>query len=171
MDSFSDSKAAANRTWVKGSTFQAGAKTEAAKKKEDDSKLYKPKAYLPVFRKDEEQPDTKPEVKVEKKPSKPSKKKDDGKKKSNLELFKEELQAMQEERQQRRELKQKLRDNPDDEDPYADEEVPDFGDGEGGVQSSMSNPSIGGSSSAMMLARGGGSHDTGDPATTNLYLG
>ena len=168
MDSFSDSKAAANRTWVKGSTFQAGPKTEAAKKKEDDSKLYKPKAYLPVFRKDDELTDTKPDVKVEKKPSKPSKKKDDGKKKSNLELFKEELQAMQEERQQRRELKQKLRDNPDEEDPYMDDEAADFE----GVDPSMSNMDIGGSASAMSLAaRGGGSHDTGDPMTTNLYLG
>merc|ERR1719187_2938638 len=71
MDSFLDAKAAANRTWVKGSTFQAGAKTDGGKKKEDDSKLYKPKAYLPVFRKDEESSDTKPEVKIEKKPSKP----------------------------------------------------------------------------------------------------
>ena len=172
MDSFSDSKAAANRTWVKGSTFQAGAKTDAAKKKEDDSKLYKPKAYLPVFRKDDESPDTKPEVKVERKPIKPSKKKEEGKKKSNLELFKEELQAMQEERQQRKELKQKLRDNLDD-DPYADEAAPDMGIPVGGhVHPSMSHPTLAASSSSGMLnSRGGGSHDTGDPATTNLYLG
>ena len=178
MDSFSsDGKAASNRTWVKGSTFQAGAKTDGGKKKEDDSKLYKPKAYLPVFRKDEESADTKPDLKPEKKPSKPSKKKDDGKKKSNLELFKEELQAMQEERQQRKELKQKLRDNLDD-DPYGDEAAPDTGGGGGGptgshILPSLSHPNVAASNSNLMLnARGGGgSHDTGDPMTTNLYLG
>jgi hypothetical protein len=108
VDTFSDSKAAANRSWVKGSTFQAGAK-DAKKKEDENSKLYKPKAYLPVFRKDEEAPEVKVEVKLEPKPIRANKKKDDSKKKSNLELFKEELQAMQEERQQRKELKQTLR--------------------------------------------------------------
>ena len=185
MDSFSDAKGAANRTWVKGSTFQAGPKSEGGKKKEDDSKLYKPKAYLPVFRKDEEPAETKPEVKIERKPTKPNKKKEEGKKKSNLELFKEELQAMQEERQQRRELKLKLRDNlnPNEEDPLSDDGAPDFGDeglGLPHVHPSMSHPNLASASNMMLAGRGGagaagvlggGSHDTGDPATTNLYLG
>src|SRR5699024_3136246 len=74
---------------------------------------------------------------------KPPKKKGDVKKKSNLESFKEELKMIQEEREERHRLRHQTKDKP-------------------------FKPSI---EDDMDLRKMGGSHDTGDPNTTNIYLG
>lgn len=95
-----------------------------------------------------------------KRPEKPGKKKEKEKKKSNLEIFKEELKAIQEEREERHRVKNMIR--------------------SGAVPPSALN-STGSSSGVhreLSLAESAankdglpGSHDTGDPNTTNLYLG
>ena len=97
------------------------------------------------------------------------------KKKSNLEIFKEELKARQEEREERHRNKAQIK------------------SGGGSSSSSSANQSSGGSSSGKNIQNPSsgskaddsakaflrldvedklaGSHDTGDPNTTNVYLG
>lgn len=74
---------------------------------------------------------------------KPPKKKGDVKKKSNLEMFKEELKMIQEEREERSRLRNQYRDKP-----------------------SLSTSVIEEDENRKL-----GSHDNGDPNTTNIYLG
>ena len=110
-------------------------------------------------------------------PEKPgSKKKEKEKKKSNLEAFKEELKAIQEEREERHRYKSQVKSQ--------------SGSSSAGAQSgSTSRTSTSGTGSAgtssILPAKDeaskaflgdmrdslAGSHDTGDPTTTNVYLG
>ncbi len=88
-----------------------------------------------------------------KRPEKPGKKKQSEKKKSNLEIFKEELKAMQEEREERHRIKGLSK----------------------GSSSSSAIGSVRSDRESLLYGDGGGrdtgSHDNGDPNTTNLYLG
>ncbi|XP_015282952.1 PREDICTED: U2 snRNP-associated SURP motif-containing protein isoform X2 [Gekko japonicus] len=88
----------------------------------------------------------------------PLKKGEKEKKKSNLELFKEELKQIQEERDERHKTKGRLsRFEP----PQSDSD---------GQRRSMDAPSRRNRSS-VLDDYAPGSHDVGDPSTTNLYLG
>ncbi|KAM3669761.1 U2 snRNP-associated SURP motif-containing protein isoform 4-T4 [Ammospiza maritima maritima] len=89
----------------------------------------------------------------------PLKKGEKEKKKSNLELFKEELKQIQEERDERHKTKGRLsRFEP----PQSDSD---------GQRRSMDAPSRRNRSSGVLDDYAPGSHDVGDPSTTNLYLG
>uniref|UniRef100_A0A670IMI9 U2 snRNP associated SURP domain containing n=1 Tax=Podarcis muralis TaxID=64176 RepID=A0A670IMI9_PODMU len=89
----------------------------------------------------------------------PLKKGEKEKKKSNLELFKEELKQIQEERDERHKTKGRLsRFEP----PQSDSD---------GQRRSMDTPSRRNRSSGVLDDYAPGSHDVGDPSTTNLYLG
>ncbi|KAI2798940.1 U2 snRNP-associated SURP domain-containing protein [Blomia tropicalis] len=80
---------------------------------------------------------------------KPPKKKGDEKRKSNLEIFKEELKMMQEEREERNRYRSQGSSKHDQPKPYKSSSFNEDDD---------SQPRT-------------GSHDTGDPNTTNIYLG
>ncbi|CAH0695491.1 unnamed protein product [Spodoptera exigua] len=119
---------------------------DAGARKEDTSE--RGKLYKPVSRLDEKRsiPDIDPVRTLVQRPEPPgrphAKKKGQDKKKSNLELFKEELRQIQEERSERHKYKNVLRER-----------------GVVGVEPSLDIiPDV-------------GSYDTGDPNTTNLYLG
>ena len=96
---------------------------------------------------------------VAKRPEKPGKKKQAEKKKSNLEIFKEELKAMQEEREERHRIKG----------------LGKGGGGSGGGGGGGGSLSLRSDRESLLYGDGGGkdtgSHDSGDPNTTNLYLG
>ena len=87
-----------------------------------------------------------------KRPEKPGKKKQQEKKKSNLEIFKEELKAMQEEREERHRIKNMVR----------------SGEAKGFASGTLKSEA---SSTLYSDGKESGSHDNGDPNTTNLYLG
>lgn len=119
---------------------------DAGARKEDTSE--RGKLYKPVSRLDDKRsiPDIDPVRTLVQRPEPPgrphAKKKGQDKKKSNLELFKEELRQIQEERSERHKYKNVLRER-----------------GVVGVEPSLDIiPDV-------------GSYDTGDPNTTNLYLG
>ncbi|XP_041975615.1 U2 snRNP-associated SURP motif-containing protein [Aricia agestis] len=118
---------------------------DAGARKEDTSE--KGKLYKPVSRLDEKRTVTEAEIvrtlasPRHEPPGRPRNKKSGDKKKSNLELFKEELRQIQEERSERHKYKNVLRDKGMPVEPALDM-LPDVG-----------------------------SYDTGDPNTTNLYLG
>lgn len=123
-------------------------------------KLYKPEKLQELEKK--QKLDVKPNDDNKAKPSfnpkfneKPPKKKGDVKKKSNLEAFKEELKMMQKER----EARQRLRTTGNSDSKPSKAEL--FDD-----QSEDSSKN--GNASKLL---GAGSHDTGDPNTTNIYLG
>ena len=136
-----------NKTWIKAGTFNAGNRKEDFS---DKGKVYKPQAKLDY---NALKRDNKPSSSTldAKRPEKPGKKKEKEKKKSNLEIFKEELKAMQEEREERHRIKGMLKTS-----------LP-----------SASAASIASKESSYLGDIGDklGSHDTGDPNTTNLYLG
>nr|XP_049692427.1 U2 snRNP-associated SURP motif-containing protein isoform X2 [Helicoverpa armigera] len=119
---------------------------DAGARKEDTSergKLYKPVSRLDEKRSISEADVVRTLVQRPEPPGRPhAKKKGQDKKKSNLELFKEELRQIQEERSERHKYKNVLRER-----------------GVVGVEPSLDIiPDV-------------GSYDTGDPNTTNLYLG
>ncbi|KAL4716875.1 hypothetical protein ACJJTC_012686 [Scirpophaga incertulas] len=119
---------------------------DAGARKEDTSE--RGKLYKPVSRLEEKRSLTEAEIvrSLAPRPDPPprlrAKQKGQDKKKSNLELFKEELRQIQEERSERHKYKNVLRER-----------------GSLGFDSALDNiPDV-------------GSYDTGDPNTTNLYLG
>lgn len=149
-----------NKTWVKAGTFNAGNRKEDTS---DKGKLYKPQSKIDynVLKKESGSKDQFASSNVNKRPEKPGKKKEKEKKKSNLEIFKEELKAMQEEREERHRIKGMLRGN--------NSSMPTSTS-----SSSLSSSSLATGKDSSYLGDIGdkiGSHDTGDPNTTNLYLG
>lgn len=150
VDTFQNpqTSSAAQKVWVKAGTYDAGSRKEDTREK---GKLYKP---TPKNQDDRSTSSAQEYAKMlaaeTKKDATPmGKKKDQQKKKSNLELFKEELRQMQEEREERHKYKHAARsmlqtsvhsvlEHP--EPIYREQDTP-------------------------------GSFDTGDPNTTNLYLG
>ena len=139
-----------NKTWIKAGTFNAGNRKEDFS---DKGKLYKPQAKLDynVLKRESKMASSSSSHSDAKRPEKPGKKKEKEKKKSNLEIFKEELKAMQEEREERHRIKGMLKSS-----------LP-----------TASAASIASKESSYLGDIGDkiGSHDTGDPNTTNLYLG
>ena len=144
-----------SKTWVKAGTFNAGNRKEDTSEK---GKLYKPAAKFLDSLPDPKAAEKALPNEVKAKPEKPGKKKAAEKKKSNLEMFKEELKAMQEEREERHRVKR----------------------GGGGSFSSSHSRNSDSTAAAAGDSKGPanlsslldyGSHDNGDPNTTNLYLG
>ncbi len=157
VSTFEDnSSSKVSKTWIKAGTFNAGNRKEDSTGK---GQLYKPTSRYSNDR-DRELPKPPAPDLLAKRPEKPGKKKAAEKKKSNLEIFKEELKAMQEEREERHRNKNR-----------------------GSLGSSSSSGAGASSSSARgqqdresqvygeVPGKDTGSHDNGDPNTTNLYLG
>ncbi|XP_067128320.1 U2 snRNP-associated SURP motif-containing protein isoform X1 [Centruroides vittatus] len=149
------------KLFVRGSVINAGSGEE--KLTAQSGKIYKPQRMIEITKKEE-----KPEIQRDRyeKPEKPNKKKEKEKKKSNLELFKEELKIIQEEREERHKLKSALKEqikcgklDPID------------------AQIRLDSPEYSSSSLSQKNRADDyrypsyGSYDTGDPNTTNLYLG
>lgn len=157
VSTFADDGGAAskvNKTWVKAGTFNAGNRKEDTSEK---GKLYKPSAKfldsLPGPMAAEKASPNESKAK----PEKPGKKKAAEKKKSNLEMFKEELKAMQEEREERHRVKRGGGSASSTHSRNSDSTAAAAGDSKGS-----------GNLSSLLDY---GSHDNGDPNTTNLYLG
>ncbi|XP_017304880.1 U2 snRNP-associated SURP motif-containing protein [Diaphorina citri] len=136
-----------NKVWVKAGTYDAGRRREDTSEK---GKLYKPQSRL---QEDKDSSASKAEEYArllgDKKTESQRLKKNnkiDIKKKSNLEMFKEELKMIQEEREERHKYKGVLK----------------------GVYSEEAEPP---SAIAIYQEETKGSFDSGDPCTTNLYLG
>ncbi|VVC31641.1 mRNA splicing factor Cwf21 domain,SWAP/Surp,SR140, RNA recognition motif,CID [Cinara cedri] len=131
-----------SKVWVKAGTYDAGKRHEDTREK---GKLYKPQARGNADSLDKADDLTRfmGERKTERMLTK--KKKEGEKKKSNLELFKEELKMIQEEREERHKFK-------------------------GVLQKTIEDPEI---KNLIMIEPDEikGSFDSGDPNTTNLYLG
>uniref|UniRef100_A0A673ZN07 U2 snRNP-associated SURP domain containing n=1 Tax=Salmo trutta TaxID=8032 RepID=A0A673ZN07_SALTR len=136
----------------------ANATKEEAASDDKKGKLYKPKSrfetaappkssFLPL--------ETPPQFLTLDKKHKTTEK---GKKKSNLELFKEELKQIQEERDERHKIKGRVSRF----EPLSGME---------GKRSSMDGSSRRNRPSSVLDDSAPGSHDVGDPSTTNLYLG
>ena len=88
------------------------------------------------------------------------------KKKTNLELFKEELKAMQEEREERHRVKGMLRNSGNlNSSNMPSSSISSSSGATGSSANSSKDPFLGDMGDKL------GSHDIGDPNTTNLYLG
>lgn len=147
------------KTFVRGSTFNAGTREE--KNSSETGRIYKPAPKSveqsfssPPHKKSEPRDDPRDKY------DKSGKKKDKEKKKSNLELFKEELRMIQEEREERHRLKAQMKDS------SKSTRFESFEPSGGPPKDStfaIAEPEYKPPST--------GSYDTGDPTTTNLYLG
>ncbi|XP_063298565.1 U2 snRNP-associated SURP motif-containing protein isoform X2 [Pelobates fuscus] len=163
LAAFEGGDASKVKTFVRGGIVNATKEEHEADEKK--GKLYKPSSTRFVEPKSQpsisERPPpapSSPMLSLEpKKP--PLKKGEKEKKKSNLELFKEELKQIQEERDERHKTKGRLsRFEP----PQADSDGP---------RRTTDNQSRRNRSSGALDDYAPGSHDVGDPSTTNLYLG
>nr|XP_033813512.1 U2 snRNP-associated SURP motif-containing protein isoform X1 [Geotrypetes seraphini] len=126
---------------------------------EKKGKLYKPSARFADQKSQQSSNEKPPSLLVIETKKPPLKKGEKEKKKSNLELFKEELKQIQEERDERHKTKGRLsRFEP----PQSDSD---------GQRRSADAPSRRNRSSGALDDYAPGSHDVGDPSTTNLYLG
>ncbi|XP_033884714.2 U2 snRNP-associated SURP motif-containing protein-like isoform X2 [Acipenser ruthenus] len=135
----------------------AYASKEEAEADEKKGKLYRPKTRFSEAK--SFAPSEKPQQHFFSVDKKAAKKAEKEKKKSNLELFKEELKQIQEERDERHKVKGR---------------ISRFEPLSSDVDSQR--PCRNGSSrrnrpSSVLDESGPGSHDVGDPSTTNLYLG
>ncbi|CAH1400389.1 unnamed protein product [Nezara viridula] len=134
-----------SKVWVKAGTYDAGKRQEDTKEK---GKLYKPQSRLdvPVEKNSAEKAQEYARLLGERmKPERPGKKKEKEKKKSNLELFKEELKMIQEEREERHKYKGVVK------------------------TAALIDPEVIKATGVMPDEKG--SFDSGDPNTTNIYLG
>ena len=144
------SSSSSQKVWVSAGTYDAGSRREDTKEK---GRLYKPTPRLGDDKPSQaSQEYAKLLASESKKDSTPpsGKKKVQEKKKSNLELFKEELKQMQEERQERHKYK-----------TVARSMMP------AQIHTVLENPEP----IYREVPEAQGSFDTGDPNTTNLYLG
>ena len=108
-------------------------------------------------------------------PEKPgSKKKEKEKKKSNLEAFKEELKAIQEEREERHRYKAQVKSGGSSSGAHTSS-TSRIDTSNSGSSSATNNIPLKDDSAKAFLGdlrdSLAGSHDTGDPTTTNVYLG
>ncbi|KAL7735664.1 hypothetical protein ACLKA6_002545 [Drosophila palustris] len=156
VETFQEAPTASSKVWVKAGTYDAGSRRED---KSEKGKLYKPGSKL-VEKSASEKAEEYAKLLASdlKKDPTPLKKKNQEKKKSNLELFKEELRQIQEEREERHKYKHMAVSN-----PPASQQQPQQ------QQQQQQAPSTTQTSNNSRDA--GGSFDTGDPNTTNLYLG
>uniref|UniRef100_A0A803W521 U2 snRNP associated SURP domain containing n=1 Tax=Ficedula albicollis TaxID=59894 RepID=A0A803W521_FICAL len=147
------------KTFVRGGIVNAS--KEEHETDEKRGKIYKPSSRFSDQKSQPSQPSNEkpPSLLMIETKKPPLKKGEKEKKKSNLELFKEELKQIQEERDERHKTKGRLsRFEP----PQSDSD---------GQRRSMDAPSRRNRSSGVLDDYAPGSHDVGDPSTTNLYLG
>ncbi|XP_030349604.1 U2 snRNP-associated SURP motif-containing protein isoform X3 [Strigops habroptila] len=147
------------KTFVRGGIVNAS--KEEHETDEKRGKIYKPSSRFSDQKNQPNQPSNEkpPSLLMIETKKPPLKKGEKEKKKSNLELFKEELKQIQEERDERHKTKGRLsRFEP----PQSDSD---------GQRRSMDAPSRRNRSSGVLDDYAPGSHDVGDPSTTNLYLG
>uniref|UniRef100_A0A8C3R7Q1 U2 snRNP associated SURP domain containing n=1 Tax=Cyanoderma ruficeps TaxID=181631 RepID=A0A8C3R7Q1_9PASS len=147
------------KTFVRGGIVNAS--KEEHETDEKRGKIYKPSSRFSDQKNQPSQPSNEkpPSLLMIETKKPPLKKGEKEKKKSNLELFKEELKQIQEERDERHKTKGRLsRFEP----PQSDSD---------GQRRSMDAPSRRNRSSGVLDDYAPGSHDVGDPSTTNLYLG
>uniref|UniRef100_A0A8C3HCJ3 U2 snRNP-associated SURP motif-containing protein n=1 Tax=Chrysemys picta bellii TaxID=8478 RepID=A0A8C3HCJ3_CHRPI len=148
------------KTFVRGGIVNASKDEHETDEKR--GKIYKPSARFSDQKNQPNQPSSNekpPSLLMIETKKPPLKKGEKEKKKSNLELFKEELKQIQEERDERHKTKGRLsRFEP----PQSDSD---------GQRRSMDAPSRRNRSSGVLDDYAPGSHDVGDPSTTNLYLG
>ncbi|XP_065367356.1 U2 snRNP-associated SURP motif-containing protein [Calliphora vicina] len=150
VETFQDTPSASSKIWVKAGTYDAGSRKEDSREK---GKLYKPSSKMDDKSAAEKAQEYAMMLASDlKKDAINSKKKTQEKKKSNLELFKEELRQIQEEREERHKYKHL-------------------------AQTAVSQPSstqptqtVTENHHHQTTEERTGSHDTGDPNTTNLYL-
>uniref|UniRef100_A0A3Q3C4H2 U2 snRNP-associated SURP domain containing n=1 Tax=Haplochromis burtoni TaxID=8153 RepID=A0A3Q3C4H2_HAPBU len=135
----------------------ANATKEEAASDDKRGKLYKPKSRFETQPKSILPLETPPQFLALDKRHVSTKSSEKEKKKSNLELFKEELKQIQEERDERHKMKGRVSRF----EPLS---------GTDGRRSSAGNSFLF-SVSAVLDDCAPGSHDVGDPSTTNLYLG
>nr|XP_016929551.1 U2 snRNP-associated SURP motif-containing protein [Drosophila suzukii] len=160
VETFQDAPTPSSKVWVKAGTYDAGSRRED---KSEKGKLYKPVSKLQdKTTADKAEEYAKTLASDLKKESGPLKKKNQEKKKSNLELFKEELRQIQEEREERHKYKHLAVSHA----PPAQQPAAAAAAAAPVPSSSASTTSQGSNSS-----KDAGSFDTGDPNTTNLYLG
>ncbi|EDW61359.2 U2 snRNP-associated SURP motif-containing protein [Drosophila virilis] len=151
VETFQETPTASSKVWVKAGTYDAGSRRED---KSEKGKLYKPGSKLDKSASEKAEDYAKLLASDLKKDPTPLKKKNQEKKKSNLELFKEELRQIQEEREERHKYKHMAVASA----PVSQQQKPE-----------PQAPST--SQQASNARDAGGSFDTGDPNTTNLYLG
>ncbi|XP_067412610.1 U2 snRNP-associated SURP motif-containing protein isoform X3 [Emydura macquarii macquarii] len=148
------------KTFVRGGIVNATKDEHETDEKR--GKIYKPSSRFADQKNQQSQPSSNekpPSLLMIETKKPPLKKGEKEKKKSNLELFKEELKQIQEERDERHKTKGRLsRFEP----PQSDSD---------GQRRSMDAPSRRNRSSGVLDDYAPGSHDVGDPSTTNLYLG
>ncbi|KAH8372761.1 hypothetical protein KR009_004523 [Drosophila setifemur] len=158
VETFQEAPTPSSKVWVKAGTYDAGTRRED---KSEKGKLYKPGAKLSEKTAAEKAEDYAKTLASDlKKDPNPLKKKNQEKKKSNLELFKEELRQIQEEREERHKYKHMAVSHTHVQ-PSQQQQQPAPPSSSASTTSSQSSSS----------ARESGSFDTGDPNTTNLYLG
>ncbi|XP_068160489.1 U2 snRNP-associated SURP motif-containing protein isoform X1 [Antennarius striatus] len=143
------------KAFVRGGIANASKEEAAADEKR--GKLYKPKSRFESQPKSFLPLDTPPQFLALDKKHSSKKSIEKEKKKSNLELFKEELKQIQEERDERHKLKGRVSRF----EPLSGTEGRRSSDG----SSRRNRPS------SVLDDCAPGSHDVGDPSTTNLYLG
>ncbi|KAM3932207.1 U2 snRNP-associated SURP motif-containing protein isoform 2-T2 [Leptodactylus fuscus] len=157
LAAFEGGDASKVKTFVRGGIVNATKDEHEADEKK--GKLYKPSSR---FSEPKPQPapiERPPPQILPMEPKKPPLKKGEKeKKKSNLELFKEELKQIQEERDERHKTKGRM-----------SRFEPPQTDGEG--QRRPMDPQSRRSRASALDDYAPGSHDVGDPSTTNLYLG
>ncbi|XP_026319389.1 U2 snRNP-associated SURP motif-containing protein [Hyposmocoma kahamanoa] len=141
VETFQEAPSTTSKVWVKAGTYDAGARKEDTSER---GKLYKPISRLDDKQRNSEADLVRNLVQRQDQLSRASirNKLSKDKKKSNLELFKEELRQIQEERSERHKYKNVLRERGTIGNEPMIDMMPDIG-----------------------------SYDTGDPNTTNLYLG
>ncbi|XP_038671148.1 U2 snRNP-associated SURP motif-containing protein [Scyliorhinus canicula] len=161
LASFEGADSSKVKAFVRGGIVNA---TKEERLEEQKGKLYKPSTRVPEIKSIPPEKSTSPSfISDPKKP--PLKKGEREKKKSNLELFKEELKQIQEERDERQKTKGG-KDAPFR--PSRFEPLPS----EDSSQSRRSSESSRRNRQTNALEEfTPGSHDAGDPTTTNLYIG
>ncbi|XP_016980599.2 U2 snRNP-associated SURP motif-containing protein isoform X1 [Drosophila rhopaloa] len=157
VETFQEAPTPSSKVWVKAGTYDAGSRRED---KSEKGKLYKPTSkLLDKSSSDKVEEYAKTLASDLKKDPGPLKKKNQEKKKSNLELFKEELRQIQEEREERHKYKHMAVSHaPPAQQPAA-------------ATAPVPSSSASTTSQASNSSKESGSFDTGDPNTTNLYLG
>ncbi|CAM9129984.1 unnamed protein product, partial [Lampetra fluviatilis] len=164
LASFEGSSSGGIKTFVRGGIVNAKDEGEEPKK----GRLYRPTSRLMDTKPSQaETPAAPPPAFDARKPL--VKKGEKEKKKSNLELFKEELKMIQEEREGRHKLKKVMQDGsyrPSRFEPLSSELEQQLA-----KRSCKAIGSSSCSSSSVLDEYTSGSYDTGDPSTTNLYLG
>uniref|UniRef100_A0A1A9V280 U2 snRNP-associated SURP motif-containing protein n=1 Tax=Glossina austeni TaxID=7395 RepID=A0A1A9V280_GLOAU len=147
VETFQQTPNPSAKIWIKAGTYDAGSRKEDNREK---GKVYKPSSKLVDDKSatDKAQEYAKMLASDLKKDVLPLKKKNQEKKKSNLELFKEELRQIQEEREERHKYKHIMTQS-----------------------SAVPHTPEHHSHASEVRETNTGSFDTGDPNTTNLYLG